>query len=307
MSIAYHFDKHQFNNDMSFNNVNTQLTNATIASSTISSATIASATITSATIAKVTSDVSFNNVNTQLTNVSIINDLNVQGTMSHVPTGTIIMYIASTAPIGFLLCNGSALSRTTYSRLFSLIGITYGSGDNSTTFNLPDLRGRSPLGFGQGSGLTNRNLNDKVGAETHTLTTSEMPSHNHTASSAAAGSHTHSVSSGAAGSHSHSGTTSWNNGHTHAPSNGGYFAGIVENFSYGNGGGVMDRPSITSTATGGAHDHTFSTSTIGDHYHSVTVDAVGSHSHTITVDNTGSGSAHNNMHPIIVINFIIKY
>ncbi len=227
--------------------------------------------------------------------------------MSHVPTGTIIMYIASTAPTGFLICNGSALSRTTYSRLFSLIGITYGNGDNSTTFNLPDLRGRSPLGFGQGSGLTNRNLNDKVGAETHTLTTSEMPSHNHTASSAAAGSHAHSASSAAAGYHAHSASSAAAGNHTHTPSHGGYLLNSTSSFTYQNGGGILDTPTITNLNYAGEHSHTITVDANGSHSHSVTVDAGGSHSHSITVDNTGSGIAHNNIHPVIVLNFIIKY
>jgi microcystin-dependent protein len=95
------------------------------------------------------------------------------------PPGFIIQYAASSAPSGWLLCDGSAVSRTTYSALFAIISTTHGSGDGSTTFNLPDLRGRVAVGAGQGSGLTNRIAGSRGGAETHTLTTSEMPSHNH--------------------------------------------------------------------------------------------------------------------------------
>lgn len=93
--------------------------------------------------------------------------------------GFIIQYASSTPPDGWLLCDGSAVSRTMYSALFSVIGTTHGSGDGSTTFNLPDLRGRVAVGAGQGSGLTNRIIGNRGGTETHTLTTSEMPSHNH--------------------------------------------------------------------------------------------------------------------------------
>ena len=95
------------------------------------------------------------------------------------PPGFIIQYAASSAPSGWLLCDGSAVSRTTYSALFAIISTSYGSGNGSTTFNVPDLRGRVPVGFGQGSGLTNRSIANTGGAETHTLTTSEMPSHSH--------------------------------------------------------------------------------------------------------------------------------
>ena len=77
---------------------------------------------------------------------------------------------------GWLICNGAAVSRTTYATLFAVIGTTYGAGDGSTTFNLPDLRGRTPIGAGQGTGLTNRTLGTQnIGAETVTLTESQLP------------------------------------------------------------------------------------------------------------------------------------
>ncbi|QED23637.1 phage tail protein [Candidatus Deianiraea vastatrix] len=79
----------------------------------------------------------------------------------------------------WLLCNGQAVSRTTYSELFALLGTNFGAGDGTLTFNLPDFRGRTFAAIGQGSGLTNRTLGQKVGAETHTLTVNEMPSHSH--------------------------------------------------------------------------------------------------------------------------------
>lgn len=96
------------------------------------------------------------------------------------PTGAVLSYGGASAPSGWLLCDGSAVSRTTYADLFTALGTAFGVGDGSTTFNLPDLRGRAPIGTGQGSGLTNRVLADQVGAETHVLTMNEMPSHSHT-------------------------------------------------------------------------------------------------------------------------------
>ena len=72
--------------------------------------------------------------------------------------------------LGWLICNGAAVSRTTYAALFAVIGTTYGTGNGSTTFNLPDLRGRAPIGAGTGSGLTARTLGTTVGVESVTLT-----------------------------------------------------------------------------------------------------------------------------------------
>lgn len=71
------------------------------------------------------------------------------GTTFLVPTGAILPYGGSSAPSNFLLCDGTAVSRSTYATLFGVIGSTYGTGDGSTTFNLPDLRSSFPLGKGQ--------------------------------------------------------------------------------------------------------------------------------------------------------------
>lgn len=79
----------------------------------------------------------------------------------------------------FLACDGSAVSRTTYAALYALLGTTWGVGDGSTTFNLPDARGRVPMGAGTGSGLTARTVGQSGGEETHLLTTAEMPAHTH--------------------------------------------------------------------------------------------------------------------------------
>jgi microcystin-dependent protein len=72
------------------------------------------------------------------------------GATTAVPTGTIQSYGGTAAPSGWLICDGSAIARTTYSVLFAVIGTTYGAGDGSTTFNLPDLRGRVVVGYAPG-------------------------------------------------------------------------------------------------------------------------------------------------------------
>lgn len=97
------------------------------------------------------------------------------------PTGVIQMFGGASAPTGWLLCDGTAVSRTTYADLFNVLGTTFGPRNGSTTFNLPDLRGRSPLGAGQGTGLTNRTRGQTLGEEAHSLTVAELAQHNHTA------------------------------------------------------------------------------------------------------------------------------
>jgi len=98
-----------------------------------------------------------------------------------IPPGAMIDYAGGTVPSGgWLLCDASAVSRTTYANLFAAIGTTWGAGDGSTTFNLPDYRGRNAIGAGQGAGLTDRILGQYGGEENHTLTVAQIPPHQHT-------------------------------------------------------------------------------------------------------------------------------
>jgi microcystin-dependent protein len=96
------------------------------------------------------------------------------------PSGTIKLYAGGTAPTGYLICDGSAVSRTTYADLFAVLSTTYGSGDGSTTFNVPDFRRRVPVGAGGTGTATLGNARGNTGgAETHTLTEAQMPAHQH--------------------------------------------------------------------------------------------------------------------------------
>ena len=111
---------------------------------------------------------------------------------SIIPAGAVMDYAGSTAPTGWLLCAGQAVSRTTYAALFAAIGTTFGTGNGSTTFNLPDLRGRVSAGKDDmggtaanrltsgGSGITGTTLGASGGTQTHTLSTAEIPAHTHT-------------------------------------------------------------------------------------------------------------------------------
>jgi microcystin-dependent protein len=108
-------------------------------------------------------------------------------------TGAMLMWPTATAPTGFLVCNGQAVSRATYAALFVVLGTVFGAGDGSTTFTLPDYRDRAPIGAG-----TLYAANSKGGSKDASL-----PSHNHTATSSVSDpTHKH-----AAGSHGIDGTT----------------------------------------------------------------------------------------------------
>lgn len=89
------------------------------------------------------------------------------------PVGCVIPFAGAAAPTGWLLCQGQAISRTTYAQLFSVIGTTYGSGDGKTTFNLPDMRGRVAVGSDANS------PGAQCGETAHKLGISEIPSHSH--------------------------------------------------------------------------------------------------------------------------------
>lgn len=105
-----------------------------------------------------------------------INDILFENLL--LPSGSVIEYAGNTAPNGWLICDGSAISRKIYSNLFEVIGSTFGSGDGTTTFNIPNLKGKIPVGLN--SDDSDFNILGKTGGEkTHILTTNEMPSHNH--------------------------------------------------------------------------------------------------------------------------------
>ncbi|HRQ87098.1 MAG TPA: tail fiber protein, partial [Candidatus Saccharibacteria bacterium] len=113
------------------------------------------------------------------------------GSGAGIPVGTSLDGYWTSAPEGFLLEDGSAVSRTTYANLFNVIGTTFGNGDGSTTFNLPDSRGR--VAVNKSTDTEFDSLGEKNGAKTVTLTEAQMPSHTHTGTTNSAGNHSHSI------------------------------------------------------------------------------------------------------------------
>jgi len=144
-------------------------------------------------------------------------------------------------PFGFLLADGRALDRTAYAALFAAYGVTHGSGDGSTTFNIPDLRGRVAVGAGQGPGLTLRAIGTQWGVEAVLLTDPRQNA-----------------------SHGHGNTGVTNIDHTHGPYQAGGF--LYTNYGVGDGGDAGAQPywaadGPASAQTGGmqsnvAHAHT---------------------------------------------------
>lgn len=129
--------------------------------------------------------ISGNNVKT-INNETILGNGNIS--VSGAPAGTIITFASSTTPAGYLKANGALISRTTYSDLFTAIGTTFGAGDGSTTFALPDLRGYFPRGWDDGRGIDTGRVFGSLQADGYL-------NHSHTASTGSQGAHTHTVDS----------------------------------------------------------------------------------------------------------------
>ena len=142
------------------------------------------------------------------------------------PTGAILTWSVTAAPSGYLTCNGDAVSRTTYSSLFAVVSSLYGDGDGSSTFNVPDLRGKFQAGFRTtvDTGLTSvtagmvisTTIGNTGGVQAVTLATAQMPSHTHSISTYTGGGD---VAVGAAGGEAATGRTTGATGGGGAHSN----------------------------------------------------------------------------------------
>lgn len=202
---------------------------------------------------------------------------NCQPVTNLIPTGTVWDYLGATAPTGWLLLNGAAVSRTTYSALFALLGTTYGAGDGSTTFGLPDARGRTTIGAGTGAGLSPRTLGAKLGEETHAQTGAEVGVHYHPINDVG---HTHTSPA-----HTHS-----DGGHQHTVTQGTTIVGLQA------GGATMYNPAASATGVGYANIQATA----------VTISASGTGLANTTWNTPAGGTPFNVMQPSLVTNKIIK-
>jgi microcystin-dependent protein len=211
------------------------------------------------------------------------------------PTGIMWIWPTDTAPTGYLLCRGQAISRTTYSVLFAVISTTYGVGDNSTTFNLPN--GAGNIFVGKDSTQTEFDtLGETGGAKTVTLAATQIPAHGHTGNTGYFNvDHNHTDSG-----HAHGASADSQGAHTH---------------EYRSGDGTTSEGFAANT---NADDHRQNTESAGSHGHNISVGTgnaqIGNaasgtvnHRHDFTTNDAGEGQSHNNLSPYQVANYIIKY
>lgn len=265
--------------------------------------------------------------------VNITGNLNINGTLSiagqsltPIPPGTIIAFPSLTLPQGWLFCNGATYQQSQYPELFAAIGTTFGQGFPGT-FNVPDMRGRTPVGANMGTSIlpSNYNLGESGGTEGVILPISQTPTHIHIGfTDPGQGDHVHTwsatgLTTAGDGTHSHTtqGTVSTAHSHllkvTNVTGKRSTASGAVDFPLTGASAlaspgivNVADTTLVTATASGtpassGGHSHNFPTVT------GITTPETG-HSHGFaSVSNVGNSNPHNNMQPYCVFNYIIKY
>ena len=235
----------------------------------------------------------------------------VTGPTTTSPTGSVIAFAGSSAPTDWLLCFGQAVSRTTYASLFAIVSTTYGAGDGTTTFNLPDLRGRTVAGIDNMGGIDAGRLDianssgTVVGTQYVTLTSAQsgVPAHSHA--------NTLSSNTVASSSHRHEfGFSLLDNAYAATGTVAGMgSAGMAGAYRYSTGqwqGGVANgtltdtRRDATSVSTG----QSARMSSFGDTETPSANTTVGISNANNTA--TDASQAHNNMQPTMVLNYIIK-
>jgi microcystin-dependent protein len=185
-----------------------------------------------------------------------------------VPPGSITGYAGIVVPGGWLSCDGSAIDRTIYADLFAAIGTTYGNGDGETTFNIPNLLGRSIIGYNPSEADFDA-LGETGGEKRHTLTIDEMPAHTHTITDP---------------------------GHAHGVTDPGHAHSYVNNV----GNQSTDNAFGTQTAADDAdYGQTTGTSTTGVTVNTALTGITGTNS-------TGGSQSHNVLDPYMALRYIIK-
>jgi microcystin-dependent protein len=250
-----------------------------------------------------------------------------------IATGIISQFAGSTAPTGYLLCDGQSVSTTTYSGLFAVIGYTYGGSD--ANFNVPNLQSKIPVGKDTSDAQFDT-LGETGGSKTNVLVTANVPAHTHSGTTAAeTQEHTHGGTTGTVSSdHSHSGVTGdINQNHNHAitvdavGTHNHSVTAVLDRTTVQRATGTITTqspltPSATGSSFNGGHAHSASSGTVSSgHTHNFSTGGISAnhthnfttggrsatHNHTFTTDNgTGTATPVNNLQPYIVVNYVIK-
>jgi microcystin-dependent protein len=243
----------------------------------------------------------------------IFQSLGTPGSGTTNTTGEMVPFGGSLAPSGWLVCDGSAVGRQAYPNLFAVIGTTWGAGDGQTTFNVPDMRGRMPIGAGE-----TYPLGTVGGAASTVLGVTQLPSHNHGVTDPG---HTHAVTDPG---HTHTVTDPGHAhvvtdpGHNHATTDPGHHhtaeASATAELALDAGStGAAIAPGNTGTATTGV---TINTNTTGVTVNAHTTGVTNQQAQTgvsnqtattgVTTQNTGQGAAVPTLSPYAAVNWLIK-
>jgi len=231
--------------------------------------------------------------------LNVTNDVYINNSL-FTPVGSILTYAGSSAPAGWLLCDGSEVSQEAYPRLYAVLGSTYGSPTNPSNFVLPNLADRVPVGKSGENSLGNAGGNSSI-----TLSDSQLPSHNHTGTTDLSGSHSHNGTTNANGSHTHSITDP---GHLHSVEDA-YFSenrGLGQNMFGTRAGTDQDNDLYVRNINSGTSYTGISINSVESHTHGFTTGSSGNHTHTFTTNSTGSGSSIDIRNKFVVLNYIIR-